>query len=65
MLDDVPVQTDDAQLLRRTTYLEHEDAASRALPPVQKQFLLIGPKNRRRVMDWLRQVADRLEIKAL
>ena len=65
MLDDVPAQADDAQLLRRTNFLEHEDAALRALPPVQKQFLLIGPDNRRRVMDWLRQVADRLEIKAL
>ena len=64
MLDDVPAQTDGAQLLRRTNFLEHEDAALRALPPVQKQFLLIGPDNRRRVMDWLRQVADRLEIKA-
>ena len=63
MLDDVPVHAEPPQLLRRTNYLEHEDAALRALPPVQKQFLLIGPENRRRVMEWLRQVAATLELK--
>jgi len=63
MLDDVPVQAEPPQLLRRTNFLEHEDAALRALPPVQKQFLLIGPENRRRVMEWLRQVAGALDLK--
>jgi hypothetical protein len=63
VLDDVPAQSETPQLLRRTNYLEHEDAGLRALPPVQKQFLLIGSDNRRRVMDWLRQVADKLELK--
>jgi hypothetical protein len=63
MLADVPAQAEDPQLLRRTNYLEHEDPALKALPPVQKQFLLIGPENRRRVLDWLRQVAAKLELK--
>ena len=63
MLEDVPAQAEDPQLLRRTNFFEHEDASLRALPAVQKQFLLIGPDNRRRVTDWLRQVADRLELK--
>jgi hypothetical protein len=62
-LGDVPAPTQDPQLLRRTNYLEYEDPALRALPAVQKQFLLIGPENRRRVMDWLRQVAEKLELK--
>jgi hypothetical protein len=62
MLEDTPAQPNAPQLLRRTTYLEHEDATLRALPPVQKQFLLIGPDNRRKVLDWLRQVAGRLEL---
>ena len=63
MLDDAPAQAEPPQLLRRTNYLEHEDAALRALPPVQKQFLLIGPDNRRRVMAWLHQVAGKLELR--
>ena len=63
MLGDTPAQADDPQLLRRTNFLEHEDAALRALPPVQKQFLLIGPDNRRRVLEWLHQVAGKLELK--
>jgi hypothetical protein len=62
MLEDVPAQETDPQLLRRTNYLEHEDPELRALPPVQKQFLLIGPDNRRRVIDWLKQVAGKLEL---
>jgi hypothetical protein len=62
MLDDVPAQPENPLLLRRTNYLEHEDATLRALPAVQKQFLLIGPDNRRRVMEWLRQVAGTLEL---
>jgi hypothetical protein len=62
MLDDVPTITETPQLLRRTNYFEYEDSAYRALPAVQKQFLLIGPENRRRVLDWLHQVAARLEL---
>jgi hypothetical protein len=63
MLDDVPTQSEDPMLQRRTNYLEHEDAALRSLPPVQKQFLLIGPENRRRVMSWLKQFASSLDLK--
>jgi hypothetical protein len=29
---------------------------------VQKQFLLIGPANRQRVMAWLRRVTTRLDL---
>ena len=63
MLDEAPAKAEDSQLLRRTNFLEHEDATLRALPPVQKQFLLIGPDNRRRVLEWLHQVAAKLELK--
>jgi hypothetical protein len=62
-LGEVPLTAQDSQVLRRTNYLEYEDPALRALPAVQKQFLLIGPENRRRVMDWLHQVAEKLELK--
>jgi len=50
-------------LLKRPAYYEHDDQTLRALPPVQKQFLLIGPDNRRRVMTWLRQFASDLDLK--
>jgi len=63
MLDDVPTLADDPQLLRRTNYFEHEDPALRALPPVQKQFLLIGPDNRRKVIGWLKEFASKLDLK--
>lgn len=63
MLDDVPTNTETPQLLRRTNYVEYEDPALKALPAVQKQFLLIGPENRRRVLDWLHQVSEKLELK--
>jgi hypothetical protein len=32
MLDEAPAKVEDPQLLRRTNYLEHEDATLRALP---------------------------------
>ncbi len=35
----------------------------RALPPVQKQFLLIGSDNRAKVLGWLKQFAASLELK--
>jgi hypothetical protein len=63
MLADTPDQTGEPVLLRKTNYLEFDDPELRALPPVQKQFLLIGPENRRRVMAWLRQVAANLDLK--
>jgi hypothetical protein len=58
-----PDVTDGPVLLRRPGYFEHEDATLRALLPVQKQFLLIGPDNRRQVMDWLEQLATNLDLR--
>ncbi len=63
MLGDTPSPADDPLLLRRSASFEHDDATLRALPPVQKQFLLIGPDNRRKVMAWFKQFAADLELK--
>lgn len=63
MLDDTPTLPEDPQLLRRTNYFEHEDPALRTLPPVQKQFLLTGPENRRKTIGWFRQFASALDLK--
>ena len=63
MLDDTPNQPEDMQLLRKTNYFEHDDAALRALPPVQRQFLLIGEENRQKVMGWLKQFASNLDLR--
>jgi hypothetical protein len=62
MLAATPEPTGDPMLLRRPGYFEHDDALLRSLRPVQKQFLLIGPENRLRVMTWLRQVATHLDL---
>ena len=63
MLDDTPDLPADATLIKRTNYLEHEDAGVRALPPVQKQFLLVGPENRKELMTWFKQFAAALDLK--
>ncbi len=63
VLKDTPDLTTDPVLLSRPAYFEHEDAALRALRPVQKQFLLIGPDRRTQVLAWLRQFAATLELK--
>lgn len=63
MLDDVPASAGEPSLIRRSNFFEHEDAALRALPPVQKQFLLIGPENRKEVMTWLKRFAQELELR--
>jgi hypothetical protein len=64
---DILVATPDAppdeELLRRPSYFEHTDPALRALRPVQKQYLLIGPENRRHINDWLRALAADLDLK--
>lgn len=62
MLAATPEPPAEPVLLRRPGYYEHEDAGLRALRPVQKQFLLIGPENRSRVLLWLRQVTAILEL---
>jgi len=62
MLAGTPEPSADPMLLRRPGYFEHDDAALRSLRPVQKQFLLIGPENRTRVLTWMRQVATNLDL---
>jgi hypothetical protein len=63
MLRDTPNVAGDPELLRRAGYYEHADDALRALPPVQKQFLLIGPDHRQKVLGWLKRFADVLDLK--
>ena len=48
-------------LLERPGYFEYEDAALRALQPVQKQLSLLGPENRRAVLQWRREVARHID----
>ena len=62
-LDDTPPLRADPTLLRRTNYFEHEDTALKSLLPVQKQLLLVGPDNRRQIMQWLKQLAANLDLK--
>ena len=50
-------------LLQRPGYFEFEDTALRELQPVQKQLLLMGPENRRRIGTWLDQLAKSLDLK--
>lgn len=63
MLQDTPAVTGDPELLRRPGYYEHADSALRSIPPVQKQFLLIGPDNRQKVLNWLGRLATVLDLK--
>lgn len=63
MLRDTPAPAAEPTLVRKPGYFEHEDPALAALPPAQKQFLLLGSENRQRVLDWLKQFADTLELK--
>jgi hypothetical protein len=50
-------------LLQRPGYFEFEDPALRALLPVQKQLLLVGPENRRRIGAWLDELAKSLDLR--
>lgn len=63
MLRDTPEPATDPVLNRRPGYYEHDDPALRTLKPVQKQLLLIGPENRRRVLGWLQQFATALDLR--
>jgi hypothetical protein len=63
MLNDAPALSTAPELIRRPGYYEHADAALRSLPPVQKQFLLIGPENRQKVLGWLKRLATVLDLK--
>ena len=61
-LAETPQVTSDPVLLRREGFFEHDNETLRRIPPVQRQLLLIGPANREKVMKWLRQFADRLDL---
>ena len=62
-LEDTPQVSTEPMLMRGRGYYEHEDPALKALLPVQKQLLLMGPDNRRRLMGWLKQLAAALELR--
>lgn len=63
LLLSTPTPPGDPELLRGPDYFEHTDPALRALRPVQKEFLLLGPDNRRQVTAWMRAFASELELK--
>jgi hypothetical protein len=63
VLNATPEVTGDLLLLRREGYFEHDSAALRSLPPVQKQLILLGPNHRRSVLAWLQRFAAALELK--
>jgi Protein of unknown function (DUF3014) len=63
MLADTPEIAVDPLLLRRPGYFEHDDQTLRTLRPVQKQLLLMGPDNRRRLMVWLHAFANALDLR--
>jgi hypothetical protein len=58
-----PTPSGDLELVRRPAYFEHTDPALLALRPVQKEFLLLGPDNRRQVAAWMHAFASELELK--
>jgi hypothetical protein len=62
MLNATPEVPGDLVLQRRDGYFEYDTPALRSLPPVQKQLILMGPNNRRRVLSWLQQIAAALEL---
>jgi hypothetical protein len=61
-LRETPAPSSPPRLLRRPGYYEFEDPALRALRPVQKQLLLLGPEHRRQVMAWLEAFLDALAL---
>ncbi len=63
VLKETPGVAVDPELLRRPGYYEHADPTLRSLKPVQKQLMLVGPDNRRRILAWLGQLAAALELK--
>jgi hypothetical protein len=63
MLISTPTPPGDPELLRRPSYFEHVDPVLVALRPVQKEFLLLGPGNRRQIAVWMRAFASELELK--
>jgi hypothetical protein len=61
-LGETPTVDQDIVLIRKPGFLDHENPTLRTLLPVQKQFLLLGPDNRRKIMAWLRKLAKDLDL---
>jgi hypothetical protein len=61
-LSETPQLTSDPVLRRSAGFYEHEDETLRKIPAVQRQLLLIGPANRDKVLRWLREFAQRLDL---
>ncbi|HKW03610.1 MAG TPA: DUF3014 domain-containing protein [Vicinamibacterales bacterium] len=63
-LTETPLLDQDPVLVRKQPgFYEHENQTLRTLLPVQKQFLLLGPENRRKIIGWLKDVAGNLDLK--
>lgn len=62
MLMSTPEPAAEPTLLRRAGFFEHADDALRALKPVQKQFLLLGPERRKAVRAWLTSFASSADL---
>jgi hypothetical protein len=62
MLTSTPEPAVEPTLLRRAGFFEHADDALRALKPVQKQFLLLGPERRKTVRSWLTAFASSADL---
>ena len=62
-LTDTPKVSVDPVLLRRPGYFEHADPELRAILPVQKEMILIGPENRQKLISWLKSFARALDLK--
>ena len=62
MLRATPVPAEPPALVSKQGVLEYANPEFQALKPVQKQFLLLGPENQRRVLGWLDQLAASLDL---
>jgi Protein of unknown function (DUF3014) len=62
LLADTPTPSGDQILLKRPGYFEHDDETLRALRPVQKQLILMGPEHQRRLVAWLKSFAAALDL---
>lgn len=62
MLVSTPEPAEEPILLRRAGFFEHADAALRALKPVQKEMLLLGPDRRNSVRKWLTAFANSADL---
>jgi hypothetical protein len=63
MLLSTPEPAEEPVLLRRAGFFEHADAQLRALKPVQKELLLLGPERRQAVRNWLIAFAGAADLK--